>query len=134
MNYHDYDKDAFSISEYRNKSRPHLKVQVRCKVGGKWMRRFFKNERQAKTYVELRRIELRNEGEQGLTLPAEIRVAAIRAHEQLEPFGKTIDDAVAHYLKHLQTERGSIPVRQAVDELIANRRAAGLSNTVSSRP
>jgi len=124
---HNYNRDAFNIAPYQDKSRPHLKFVVRCKVAGKWVRRFFKNEREAKTYVQLRRIELRNEGEQGLTLPAEIRVAAIRAHEQLEPFGKTIDDAVAHYLEHLQTERGSIPVRQAVDELLVNRRAAGLS-------
>jgi integrase len=125
--YHDYDKDAFCITDYSDKNRPHLKKQVRCKVAGKWVRRFFKNEREAKTYVDLRRIALRNEGEQGLMLPAEIRVAAIRAHEQLEPFGKTIDDAVKYYLAHLRTERGSVPVRQAVDELIANRRDAGLS-------
>ena len=125
--YHDYKRDAFNITPYRDKKFPHLKFEVRYKVAGKWVRRFFKNERHAKTYVDWQRIELRNEGEHGLTLPAEIRVAAIRAHEQLEPFGKTIDDAVEHYLKHLQTERGSIPVRQAVDELLANRRAAGLS-------
>src|SRR5262249_19649399 len=53
--------------------------------------------------------------------------SALRAAEQLEPFGKTVDDAVEFYLAHLQAERGSIPVRQAVDELIANRTAAGLS-------
>jgi integrase len=127
MKYHDYDKDAFCITDYSDKNRPHLKKQVRCKVGKKWVRRFFKNEREAKTYVELRRIALRNEGEQGLMLPAEIRVAAIRASEQLEPYGKMIEDAVEFYLAHLKTERGSIPVRQAVDELLANRKAAGLS-------
>jgi integrase len=125
--YHDYDRDAFRIAPYQDKKRPHLKYAVHCKVGGKWVRRFFKTEREAKTYVDLRRIALRNEGEQGLILPAEIRVAALRAHEQLGPFGKTIDDAVGFFLRHLQTERASISVRQAVDELIANRRDAGLS-------
>src|SRR4029077_19844100 len=60
--------------------------------------------------------------------PASLRVMAHRASQQLEPYGKSIDDAVGFYLKHLQTERGSIPVRQAVDELIANRQAAGLSS------
>jgi integrase len=125
--YHDYDKDAFRIAPYQDKKRPHLKYAVHCKVGRKWVRRFFKSEREAKTYVDLRRIALRNEGEQGLILPAEIRVAALRADEQLKPYGKTIDDAIGFYIRHLKTERGSIPVRQAVDELIANRRAAGLS-------
>jgi integrase len=125
--YHDYDKDAFRIALYQDKKRPHLKCAVHCKVGRKWVRRFFKSERDAKTYVDLRRIALRNEGEQGLILPAEIRVAALRADEQLKPYGKTIDDAVEFYIRHLKTERGSIPARQAVDELIANRRADGLS-------
>jgi len=125
--YHDYARDPFRIGECRDRKHPHLKYVVHCKVGRKWVRRFFKDEREAKTYVDLRRIALRNEGEQGLMLPAEIRVAAIRAHEQLHPFGKTIDDAVEYYIQHLQTERGSIPVRQAVDELIANRKAVGLS-------
>jgi len=125
--YHDYDKDAFRIAPYQDKNRAHLKYQVHCKVAGKWLRRFFKSEREAKTYVDLRRIALRNEGENGLLLPDEIRVAALRAREQLKPFGKTIDDAVGFYLRHLQTERGSILVREAVDELIANRRDAGLS-------
>lgn len=125
--YHDYDKDAFRIAPYQDKKRPHLKYAVHCKVGRKWVRRFFKSERDAKTYVDLRRIALRNEGEQGLMLPAEIRVAALRADEQLKPYGKTIGDAVEYYLRHLKTERGSIPVRQAADELIANRTAAGLS-------
>jgi integrase len=125
--YHDYDKDAFSISPYHNASRPRLKVQVRCRVAGKWARRFFKNEREAKTYVDLRRIQLNNEGPQGLLLSDDVRVAALQATEQLAPFGKSIEDAVEFYLAHLKTERGSIPVRQAADELIVNRRAAGLS-------
>src|SRR5207247_665895 len=47
--------------------------------------------------------------------------------EQFKPYGKAIGDAVDYYLQHLRTERGSVPVRQAVDELIANRKAAGLS-------
>jgi len=125
--YHNYNRDAFRISDYSDKNRPHLKKQVHCKIGGKWARKFFKTEREAKTFVDLRRIELRNEGENGLMLPGEIRVAAIRANEQLAPFGKTIDDAVVYYLDHLRTERGTIPVRQAIDELLASRKAAGLS-------
>jgi integrase len=125
--YHDYDKNAFCITDYSDKNRPHLKRMVRCKVAGKWARRFFKNEREAKTYVDLRRIELRNHGEEGIMFPAELRVMAQRAKDQLEPFGKTIDDALDFYIKHLAADSRSIPVRQAVDELIANRRHAGLS-------
>ena len=117
-------KRPFRIKPYKH---PFLKFVVRDKITGKWRRKFFRTQREAKTYVELREIELHNQGKEGVMFPADLRVMAHRASQQLEPYGKTIDDAVAHYLKHLQTERGSVPVRQAVDELLQNRRAAGLS-------
>lgn len=127
VKYHDYDRDAFCISEYQDKNRPHLKFEVRCKVAGKWSRRFFKSEREAKTFVQLQRIQLHNEGAEGLTFPSDLRVMAQQAAKQLAEHGKTIMDAAEYYLAHLRTERGSVPVQQAVDELIANRRSAGLS-------
>ncbi len=124
--YHSYNRDAFNIVPYQDAKRPHLKYVVECKVAGKRVRRFFKNEREAKSYVSLSRIRLHNQGAEGMLSPA-VRAMAQWAEEQLEPFGKTITDAVEYFLQHLRTERGSIPVRQAVDELIANRKAAGLS-------
>src|SRR6266436_243056 len=124
--YHSYNRDAFNIVPYQDAKRPHLKYVVECKVAGKRVRRFFKNEREAKSYVSLSRIRLYNQGAEGMLSPA-VRAMAQWAEEQLEPFGKTITDAVEYFLQHLRTERGSIPVRQAVDELIASRRAAGLS-------
>jgi integrase len=117
-------KKPFRIKPYKH---PFLKFVVRDKLTGTWRRKFFRTQREAKTFCELKEIELHNQGREGVMFPAEIRVAAIRAHKQLEPYGKTIDDAVAHYLEHLRTERGSVPVRQAIDELLQNRRAAGLS-------
>ena len=125
--YHDYKKDAFLLTPYQHKKRPHLKFEVRCKVGDKWQRRFFRTQQHAKSFIHLRRIELRNEGEAGLAFPAELRVAAQQAAADLAPFGKSIADAVEYYLAHLRTERGSVPVHQAVEELIANRRSTGAS-------
>lgn len=127
MKYHDYDKDAFLIEPYQAKKQPHLKFAVRRKVGGKWTRKFFRSERDAKTHVELSRIKLHNEGIEGLALSTESRVMAQHATKRLAEYGKTIIDAVDYYIQHLRTERGSIPVRQAVVELLANRKAAGLS-------
>jgi integrase len=125
--YHDYDKDPFCITDYRDKNRPALKFMVRSKLSGKWARKFFEREREAKTYVDLKRIELLNHGKEGVMFPSELRVMAQRADEKLKPFGKTISDAVDHFLKYLFTESRSVSVRQAVDEVIANRRDAGLS-------
>jgi integrase len=117
-------KPHFRIKPYKH---PRLKFVVRDKVTGKWRRKYFESRREAQTYADLAEIELLNNGREGVMFPAELRVMALRADERLNAFGKTIDDATEFYLKHLQTERGSVPVRQAVDEVIANRRDAGLS-------
>jgi integrase len=117
-------KSPFRIKRLKH---PQYKFVVRDKVAGQWRRKYFTSEREAKTYVDLKIIELHNHGKDGVIFPAEMRVMAQRACDQLEPFGKTIDDAVEFYLKHLETERGSIPVGQAVDELIANRASGGMS-------
>jgi integrase len=114
----------FRIKKYKH---PALKFVVRSKVTGKWERRFFKTEAEAKTYAAQKEIELLNQGTEGMNFPAELRVMAQQAANQLAQYNKTIRDAVAFYLKYLETESRSIPVKQAVDELIQNRQAAGLS-------
>src|SRR4029077_17630475 len=117
-------KQQFRIKSYKH---PFLKFVVRDKLTGKWRRKFFRTHREAKTYVELKEIELHNEGKEGVMFPASLRVVAHRARQQLEPYGKSIDDAVGFYLKHLDSEKRSVPVEQAIDELILNRRNAGRS-------
>jgi integrase len=117
-------KSPFRIKRCKH---PLYKFVVRDKIAGSWRRKYFASEREARTYVDLKTIELHNHGKDGVLFSAELRVMAQRACDQLEPFGKTIDDAVEFFLKHLQTERGSIPVCQAVNELITNRGNAGLS-------
>jgi integrase len=117
-------QSPFRIKPYKH---PIYRYVVRDKITGTWRRKYFTSEREARTYVNLKTIELQNHGRDGVMFPAEMRVMAQRACDQLQPFGKTIEDAVGFYLQHLQTESRSIPVRQAVEELIANRAASGLS-------
>jgi integrase len=62
-----------------------------------------------------------------MAFPAELRVMAQRAANQLAEYKKTISDAAEFYLKYLAAESQSVPVRQAVDELIANRAKAGMT-------
>jgi integrase len=117
-------KKHFRIKRYKH---PRLKFVVRSKVTGKWERRFFKTEAEAKTYAAQKEIELLNQGREGMAFPTELRIMAQRAANQLAEYNRTIAEAVEFYLKHLQTERGSVPVPQAVQELISNRRDAGFS-------
>jgi integrase len=118
---------SFRIKKYKDKNRPNLKFVVRSNVTGKWERRFFETQAEAKTYAAQKEIELLNQGTEGMAFPTELRIMAQRAANRLAEYNRTIAEAVEFYLKHLQTERGSVPVRQAVQELISNRKDAGFS-------
>jgi integrase len=117
----------FRIKKYKDHNRPKLRFVVRSNVTGKWERRFFETEAQAKTYAAQKEIELLNQGTESFAFPAELRVMAQRAAKQLAEYRKTISDATDFYLKHLAAESRSVSVRQAALELIANRENAKLS-------
>lgn len=63
----------------------------------------------SKEDAEIRAAEIKRDfdaqGTEGLSLDAEIRAMAVRAKIKLEPYGKTIADAVAFYEAHLKSEK-----------------------------
>jgi integrase len=115
----------FRIKKYKDSNRPKLKFVVRSNVTGKWERRFFETEAEAKTYAAQKEIELLNQGKEGMSFPAALRVMAQHGAEKLQPFGKTISDAVDFYFNHLEASSRSVPLHTAMKELIDNRRASG---------
>jgi integrase len=115
-------KPAFRIKPYKH---PRLKFVVRSKVSGKWQRKFFTTRAEAQTFVRLKEVELLNQGREGVTFPTWLRVMAEQGNERLHPFGKTLSDAVDFYARHLETTTNSVPLRQAMEELIENRRGSG---------
>lgn len=117
-------KPAFRIKRYAH---PRLKFVVRSKLSGKWRRKFFETEREAKTYVEQQEIELLNHGRDGATFPGWLRVMAQHGQERLEIYGKRLGDAVDFYIAHLERVKRSVPLEQATLELIEGRRDSGAS-------
>lgn len=117
-------KTGFRVKPYAH---PKLKFVVRGKVAGKWQRRYFETKGEATTYAQQQNTRLLNEGRNGIEFPEWLRLSAQRAYETLLPFKKTLEDAVAHYVAHLERATRSVPVDQAVDELIATRVNAGAS-------
>src|SRR5262249_43536437 len=120
-------KKHFRIKKYNDSERPNLKFVVRSNVSGKWERRFFATEAEAKTYAAQKEIELLNQGMEGVNFPSELRVMAQQGARQLAEYKKTISDAVEFYRKHLEATERSVPRAGAPGELIENRRAAGAS-------
>lgn len=117
-------KPAFRLKAYKH---PRLKWVVRAKIAGKWVRKYFEKKAEAETYRDQKNVELENQGRESVEFSSALRVAAVRAQERLAPFGKSIDDAIEHYLDYLKKLEKSVPLTQAKDELIQNRRAAGAS-------
>ena len=117
-------KTHFRIKPY---SHPHLKWVVRGKIAGTWARKYFKTKPEAETYRDLKNGELSNQGVEAIEFSTELRVMAQRCSERLKSHGKTIEDATTFYLDRLSKAQKAIPLKQAIKELIENRKATGSS-------
>jgi integrase len=117
-------KAPYIILPYKH---PRLKFVVRSKLDGRWVRKFFETKAEAKTYVAEKEIELLNGGREAVVFPTWLRVMAQKAHQELEPFGKTIDDAIAFYLPHVKAQAMSHSLKVVIDELLAVKEKDGAS-------
>ena len=111
-------KTSFQISRYAH---PRLKFVVSSHLEGRRQRKFFETKSEAETYVELKEVELLNQGVEGATFSTELRVLAQRAATILKPFGKTVLDAAKFYAQHLQTISRSQNVTEVVSEFLDTR-------------
>src|SRR5689334_17232247 len=114
-------KNGFRVKGYKH---PRLKFVVRGKISGKWQRKYFETKGEANTYAQQQNTRLLNEGRDGIEFPSWLRLSAERAHAALVPHGRTIDEAVAFFVAHLEQARRAAPLKTAVEELIQNRRQA----------
>src|SRR5215831_8687246 len=115
----------YRVKKYKH---PRLKWVVRSKLSGRWERKFFETKGDADTYVQLKENELLNQGKEGATFPTALRVEAQLGNERLRPFGKTLTNAVDHYVRYLEEVGGSVPLKDAVEKLIQDRKDAKCSD------
>jgi len=71
-------KKAFRIKPY---SHARLKFVVSSHLFGKRQRKFFETKKAAETYVQLKEIEILNQGKEGVLFSTEERVLSQRAAE-----------------------------------------------------
>ena len=96
-------------------------------VEGKRVRYFFKEKAEAETKADQLRTERRNVGLAAFSLSDAQRAEAADCLEQLRPFGKSLKDAVNHYLPHIKSLNQTVPFDVLVDELAAVKKGDGLS-------
>lgn len=115
------------VRKYTDSNRPHLKFVVNYREAGKRKRSFFETKEQAESFAGFKNAELKRNGIEHAEFPTSLRVIAQNAVEQLKPFGKTITDAVQHYIVHLKASEKSCTAVQLVKELVAAKQNDGAS-------
>jgi integrase len=115
------------VRRYSDSNRPHLKFVVNYREAGKRKRSFFETKEQAESFVAFKNAELKRNGVEHAEFPTSLRVMAQNAVEQLKPFGRTITDAVQHYVAHLKASEKSCSAVQLVKELVAAKERDGAS-------
>lgn len=114
------------VSKYPgSKTSPYVVEGLR--IAGKRVRRFFTTRRQAEAYLRQTLAQLRKEGEDGLTLPVHLRQEAAKSAERLKPYGRSLTEAVDHFLRHLEAVKRSATVAELVNTYLTAKKAQGRS-------
>jgi integrase len=92
-------------------------VMVDARVGGKGERRFFRTKHEAEGWAQLQRVRRKNEGGRSFDV------------RELSVYGLSVADAIKFTLEHYRRQKASVPVDEAVRQLIASKRAAGRSES-----
>jgi len=120
-------RHKIKVRKYSDGNRPHLKFVVNYREAGKRKRSFFEIKEQAASFASFKNAELVRNGRAHAEFPAVLRVMAQSATERLKPFGKTIRDAVDHYVQFLKASEKSCSAAQLVKELVAAKEKDGAS-------
>jgi integrase len=112
---------------YSDRNRPALQFVVNYGEAGKRKRKFFETKDAAKSFAAFKNAELKRNGTVHAEFPERLRNMAQDAMEALNPFGKTIIDAVRHYVAYLKANERSCTAVQLVKELLVAKKADGVS-------
>jgi len=89
--------------------------------------RLFETKKAAQSFAAFKKAEAERQGQAHAEFPERLRVMAQQAAEQLQPFGKTISDAAAFYVAHLEASENSCTAAELVDKMITDKQRDGLS-------
>jgi hypothetical protein len=96
--------------------------------GGKRIRAWFDTKPLAEAEATKRNLSIQRFGQQAATFSGVLAYMAMECQSRLQPYGKTLHDATAHYLRHLESVSRSIPLSQVIAPVLREferRLAAG---------
>jgi len=97
------------------------------RIGKGRNRQFFKDKAEAETVLQQKLVEQQNYGAAGLSFNERQRTEYLECAEELQPFGKTIRDAINFYVPHLRALKRTCTAAELVDELLKVKEADGAS-------
>jgi integrase len=107
-----------SVKEYESETYPYV---IETRVNGKRQRHFFKTKTAANQELSRIKTKIQREGEDALAIPDLLRITALEGQKKLSQYGKTVDDAIVFYLKHLSDSEKSITVEKLVAEFMGDQ-------------
>jgi len=117
-------RKRFQVRKYKH---PRLKFVVNYREAGKRKRSFFETREQANAFAAFKNAQLRKFGVEGAELSSRLREMAQECAERLSAYGKTLKEATDFYVARLKASERSITAAALVDQLIAAKKADGMS-------
>jgi integrase len=116
-----------NVRRYSDSNRPHFKFVVNYREAGKRKRKFFEAKEPATAFATFKNAELRKFGVEGAELSSRLRGEAAECVERLTAYGKTLTDATDFLVAHLKASQRSITAATLVEQIIAGKKADGMS-------
>src|SRR5580704_1706836 len=80
--------------------------------GGKRIRAWFDTQLLAEAAAAERNLSIHRFGQQAASFSGALAYMAMECQSRLQPYGKSLDDATANYLRHLESVNRSVPLSQ----------------------
>ena len=113
------------VRPYHDPARPKLKFVVNHREAGRRRRSYFPTKEEAQSFATFKNAELKTKGIEHAEFPTALRIMAQEAMEQLQPFGKTIEDATKHYVGYLKASERSCTAEELAKQLLKAKTADG---------
>ena len=103
-----------AISEFRVKQTAYPNAgrswYIVGRPGGKRIRAWFDTELAAQTAATKRNLSIQRFGQQAASFSGSLAYMAMECQSRLQEYGKSLHDATAHYLRHLESVNRSVPL------------------------
>lgn len=94
-------------------------------VNGKRVRRFFESRGEAEAFKQQLFVKQENLGTTVANIDLGLAQRAIKGEARLRPYKKTLDDAIEHYIRHLEALSRSCTVSEAIEMMLRDKRSDG---------